>query len=72
MRCATVLLLLGIAVSTAAAEAGPDRRIRYVSYDPDAVKKRLRKEGVNELHLLAQDAAGNEARLTHRAYVESY
>jgi hypothetical protein len=30
---------------------------------------RLRKEGVNELHLLAQDAAGNEARLTHRAYV---
>jgi hypothetical protein len=33
---------------------------------------RLRKEGVNELHLLAQDAAGNEARLTHRAYVESY
>jgi hypothetical protein len=33
---------------------------------------RLRKEGVNELHLLAQDATGNEARLTHRAYVESY
>ncbi|MBZ5637888.1 MAG: hypothetical protein LAO51_03930 [Acidobacteriia bacterium] len=33
---------------------------------------RLRKEGVNELHFVAQDAAGNEARLTHRAYVESY
>jgi len=33
---------------------------------------RLRKEGVNELHLVAQDAAGNETRLTHRAYVESY
>jgi hypothetical protein len=33
---------------------------------------RLKKEGVNELHLLAQDAAGNEARLTHRAYVDSY
>jgi hypothetical protein len=33
---------------------------------------RLRKEGVNELHLLAQDTAGNESRLTHRAYVDSY
>ena len=33
---------------------------------------RLRKEGVNEIHLVAQDAAGNETRLTHRAYVESY
>jgi hypothetical protein len=33
---------------------------------------RLRKEGVNELHFLAQDSAGNEAKLTHRAYVESY
>ncbi len=33
---------------------------------------RLKKEGVNELHLLAQDAAGNESRLTHRAYVETY
>lgn len=33
---------------------------------------RLQKEGVNELHLLAQDAAGNETRLTHRAYVETY
>ncbi len=33
---------------------------------------RLRKEGVNELHLVAQDPAGNETRLTRRAYVEAY
>lgn len=33
---------------------------------------RLRKEGVNELRLLAQDPAGNESTLIHRAYVETY
>src|SRR5512138_3430448 len=37
MRRAIVLLLLAIAVSAAASEGGPDRRIQYVSYDPDAV-----------------------------------
>jgi hypothetical protein len=33
---------------------------------------RLRKEGVNEVVFLAQDAAGNETRVTRRTYVESY
>jgi hypothetical protein len=33
---------------------------------------RLRKEGVNDVSLLAQDASGNSAKLTHRAYVDSY
>jgi hypothetical protein len=33
---------------------------------------RLRKEGVNDVSLLAQDAAGNARKLTHRAYVDSY
>ena len=33
---------------------------------------RLRKEGNNDVQLVAQDAAGNEARLVKRAYVEQY
>ena len=33
---------------------------------------RLRKEGVNDIVLMAQDAAGNVRKLTHRAYVEPY
>ncbi len=33
---------------------------------------RLRKEGVNEVLLLAQDASGNVNKLTHRAYVDPY
>jgi hypothetical protein len=33
---------------------------------------RLRKEGTNDVQLVAQDAAGNEARLVKRAYVEQY
>jgi hypothetical protein len=33
---------------------------------------RLRKEGVNEVVFEAQDAAGNKARVTKRALVESY
>ena len=33
---------------------------------------RLRKEGVNEISLVAQDAAGNVRKLTHRAYVDPY
>lgn len=33
---------------------------------------RLRKEGVNDVSLLAQDASGNVRKLTHRAYVDSY
>jgi hypothetical protein len=33
---------------------------------------RLRKEGVNELSIMAQDAAGNEQVVKHRAYVEMY
>ena len=33
---------------------------------------RLRKEGVNEVALAAQDAAGNVRKLTHRAYVDPY
>jgi hypothetical protein len=33
---------------------------------------RLRKEGVNDVALVAQDAAGNVRKLTHRAYVDPY
>jgi len=33
---------------------------------------RLRKEGWNELKIVAQDAAGNETRMVQRAYVEGY
>ena len=33
---------------------------------------RLRKEGVNDVLLLAQDATGNSTKLTHRAYVDPY
>jgi hypothetical protein len=33
---------------------------------------RLRKEGVNDVSLVAQDAAGNQRKLTHRAYVDPY
>ena len=33
---------------------------------------RLRKEGVNEIAIVAQDAAGNVSKLTHKAYVEPY
>jgi hypothetical protein len=33
---------------------------------------RLRKEGVNDVTLVAQDAAGNVRKLTHRAYVDPY
>ena len=33
---------------------------------------RLTKEGNNDVQLVAQDAAGNEARLVKRAYVEQY
>ncbi len=33
---------------------------------------RLRKEGANDVVIVAQDPAGNTTRLTHRAYVESY
>ena len=33
---------------------------------------RLRKEGVNDISLLAQDASGNARKLSHRAYVDPY
>jgi hypothetical protein len=33
---------------------------------------RLRKEGVNDIQLVAQDASGNVRKLTHRAYVDPY
>lgn len=33
---------------------------------------RLRKEGLNPVHLVAQDAAGNETKLTHNAYVDTF
>jgi hypothetical protein len=33
---------------------------------------RLRKEGVNNLTFVAQDAAGNEARVKRQAYTESF
>jgi hypothetical protein len=33
---------------------------------------RLRKEGVNDVALVAQDAAGNVRKLNHRAYVDPY
>lgn len=33
---------------------------------------RLRKEGVNDVQIVAQDAAGNVRKLTHRAYVDPY
>jgi hypothetical protein len=33
---------------------------------------RLRKEGVNEVSLMAQDASGNVRKLNHRAYVDAY
>ena len=33
---------------------------------------RLRKEGVNDVSLMAQDASGNVRKLTHRAYVDPY
>lgn len=33
---------------------------------------RLRKEGVNDVVLQAQDASGNVRKLTHRAYVDPY
>jgi len=33
---------------------------------------RLRKEGVNDVTLQAQDASGNVRKLTHRAYVDPY
>jgi hypothetical protein len=33
---------------------------------------RLRKEGVNDVALLAQDAFGNVRKLSHRAYLEPY
>jgi hypothetical protein len=33
---------------------------------------RLRKEGVNEVSLQAQDASGNVRKLNHRAYVDPY
>jgi hypothetical protein len=33
---------------------------------------RLRKEGANDVTIVAQDAAGNSAKHVHRAYVESY
>ena len=31
---------------------------------------RLKKEGVNEVQIVAQDAAGNSTKLTHKAYVD--
>lgn len=37
MRRATLAILVVIAAFAAASEGGPDRRIRYVTYDPDAV-----------------------------------
>jgi hypothetical protein len=33
---------------------------------------RLRKEGVNDVQIVAQDAAGNVRKMTHRAYVDPY
>jgi hypothetical protein len=33
---------------------------------------RLRKEGVNDISLMAQDASGNVRKLNHRAYVDPY
>jgi hypothetical protein len=33
---------------------------------------RLRKEGVNDVTLMAQDASGNVRKLNHRAYVDAY
>ena len=33
---------------------------------------RLRKEGVNEVSIVAQDASGNSRKATHRAYVDPY
>ena len=33
---------------------------------------RLRKEGMNELRIRAQDTAGNETQLTRVAYVEMF
>lgn len=33
---------------------------------------RLRKEGVNDISLQAQDASGNVRKMTHRAYVDPY
>jgi hypothetical protein len=33
---------------------------------------RLKKEGVNEVIVSAQDAAGNVRKVTQKAYVESY
>jgi len=33
---------------------------------------RLRKEGVNDVSIVAQDAAGNVKKVTHRAYVDPY
>jgi hypothetical protein len=33
---------------------------------------RLRKEGWNKIQFVSQDASGNETRLQHRAYVETY
>jgi len=33
---------------------------------------RLRKEGVNDISLQAQDSSGNVKKLTHRAYVDPY
>ena len=33
---------------------------------------RLRKEGVNDVSLMAQDASGNVRKLNHRAYVDAY
>jgi hypothetical protein len=33
---------------------------------------RLRKEGWNEIEFVSQDASGNEKRVRHRAYVETY
>jgi hypothetical protein len=33
---------------------------------------RLRKEGVNDVALQAQDASGNVRKVTHRAYVDPY
>lgn len=33
---------------------------------------RLRKEGTNQVLFVAQDASGNERRVTYRAYVETY
>lgn len=36
------------------------------------VVHRLRKEGANDLYIVAQDAAGNETKIKRRAYLESY